>query len=61
MSLGERLRQARLEKGLSQTQVAGETITRNMLSQLEHDQASPSVRTLEYLAAVLGVRVSWLL
>ena len=61
MSLGERLRQARLEKGLSQTQVAGETITRNMLSQLEHDQASPSVRTLEYLASVLGVRVSWLL
>lgn len=61
MSLGERLRQARLERGLSQAQVAGEHITRNMLSQLEHDQASPSVRTLEYLASVLGVRVSWLL
>ena len=61
MSLGERLKKARLDRGLSQSQVAGEQITRNMLSQLEHDQASPSVKTLEYLASVLGVRISWLL
>lgn len=61
MTLGEKLRTARLERGLTQTQVAGDQITRNMLSQLEHDSASPSVKTLEYLAAVLGVRVGWLL
>lgn len=41
MSLGERLRQARLEAGLSQRQLCGERITRNMLSQLESGAASP--------------------
>lgn len=61
MTLGEKLRRTRQERGLTQTQVAGEQITRNMLSQLEHDSASPSVKTLEYLAEVLGVRMSWLL
>lgn len=61
MTLGEKLRKARLERGMTQTQVAGAQITRNMLSQLENDAASPSVKTLEYLAAVLGVRVGWLL
>lgn len=61
MTLGEKLRKARLERGMTQTQVAGARITRNMLSQLENDAASPSVQTLEYLAEVLGVRVGWLL
>lgn len=61
MTLGEKLVQRRLELGLSQSQVAGTQITRNMLSQLEHDQASPSVKTLTYLATVLKVRISWLL
>jgi len=50
-----------MERGLSQRQVAGEQITRNMLSQLENDQASPSVKTLTYLAQRLDVSLSWLI
>ena len=46
MTLGEKLRKTRMEKGLTQTDVAGERITRNMLSQIENDVASPSVGTL---------------
>ncbi len=61
MTLGQKLKKARLERGMTQTQVVGSRITRNMLSQIENDQASPSVRTLEYLAAVLGVSMGWLL
>ena len=61
MTLGQKLRQARLARGLTQSQAAGGCITRNMLSQIENDQASPSVRTLEYLAAALGVGAGWLL
>ena len=61
MTLGEKLRRARQERGLTQSQVAGSKITRNMLSQIENDQAKPSVRTLEYLAAVLGVDIGRLL
>ena len=35
MELGEKLKQARLETGLSQRQLCGEEITRNMLSLIE--------------------------
>ncbi len=58
MDLGQRLKQARLEAGLSQRQLCGEEITRNMLSQIEHGNAQPSVATLQYLAARLGKPVS---
>lgn len=61
MTLGEKLRKARLDQGLTQAQVCGDRITRNMLSQLENDIASPSVRTLEHLADALGVSMGWLL
>lgn len=50
MTMGERLRRAREEAGLSQRQVCGDQITRNQLSQLEHDRVGPSVETLRYLA-----------
>lgn len=61
MTLGEKLTAARQAKGLTQAQTAGEAITRNMLSQLEHDLAEPSLKTLRYLAARLEVPVGWLL
>ena len=61
MELGEKLRRARLEKGLSQRQLCGDRITRNMLSQIENGQAKPSMDTLRYLAAGLGKPVSFFL
>jgi transcriptional regulator with XRE-family HTH domain len=61
MDLGEKIRAARLEIGLSQRQLCGETITRNMLSQIEHGTARPSMDTLRYLAARLGKPVSFFL
>ena len=51
----ETLRKLRTDKGLTQKQLVGEHITRNMLSKIENDSATPSVRTLEYLASRLGV------
>lgn len=53
MELGQRLKQARLEAGLSQRQLCGDMITRNMLSQIENGSARPSMDTLRYLAARL--------
>ena len=53
MELGQRLKQARLEAGLSQRQLCGDEITRNMLSQIENGNARPSMDTLRYLAARL--------
>lgn len=61
MELGEKLRQARLEAGLSQRQLCAEEITRNMLSQIEHGTAHPSMKTLQYLAARLGKTVGYFL
>ncbi len=61
MELGKRLREARLELGISQRQLCGDTITRNMLSKIENGSATPSLETLGYLAAALGKPVSFFL
>ena len=61
MELGQRLKQARLEAGLSQRQLCGEEITRNMLSQIENGSARPSMDTLRYLASRLGKPMGYFL
>lgn len=61
MELGEKLRQARLEAGLSQRQLCEGIITRNMLSLIEHGTAKPSMETLKSLAARLEKSVSFFL
>lgn len=61
MELGARIRQARQEAGLSQRQLCGQTITRNMLSQIENGSARPSMETLKFLAGQLGRPVSYFL
>ena len=61
MELGEKLKQARLEMGLSQRQLCGERISRNMLSLIENGAAQPSMDTLRYLAAQLEKPVSYFL
>lgn len=59
MEFGEKLKQARLDAGLSQRQLCGDTITRNMLSQIENGAAKPSFATLQILASRLGKPVSY--
>ena len=61
MDLGEKLLKARQEAGLSQRQLCAEVITRNMLSQIEHGTARPSMETLRYLAARLEKPISYFL
>ena len=61
MDIGQRLKQARLEAGLSQRQLCGDAITRNMLSQIENGSARPSMDTLQLLAGRLGKPISWFL
>lgn len=53
--LGRRLKTARLAKKMTQTDVAGTFITRNMLSLIESGSATPSMKTLEYLSGVLEI------
>ena len=61
MELGEKILQARLALGLSQRQLCGDTITRNMLSRIEHGMAKPSMGTLQILAQRLGKPISYFL
>ena len=61
MALGDKLRQARLEAGLSQQALCDGEITRNMLSRIENGAACPSMRTLQYLASRLGKPMSYFL
>lgn len=61
MELGEKLRSARLEAGLSQRQLCQGVVTRNMLSQIENGTAKPSMKTLQLFAQRLGKNVSFFL
>ena len=61
MELGEKIKEARVEKGLSQRELCGEEITRNMLSLIENGAAKPSMKTLQYLAGKLGKSVRFFL
>ncbi len=58
-SLGERLKQARIEKKMTQKEVAGDFITRNMLSQIENGLATPSIKTIEHLAKTLNKPIAY--
>ncbi|MBE6711541.1 MAG: helix-turn-helix transcriptional regulator [Ruminococcaceae bacterium] len=57
--LGERIRELRIRLGITQRELAGDRITRNMLSLIESGNASPSVSTLLYIAERLGTSVGY--
>lgn len=59
MQLGEKIRQRRRELGFTQQALAGDTVTRNMLSQIEKGKATPSLPTLVALAERLSVPVGY--
>ena len=61
MDLGSKIKEARLAACLSQRQLCGDRMTRNMLSQIENGSARPSMKTLGYLAQQLGKPVSYFL
>ena len=59
MHLGDKIRARRRELGLTQAALSGETVTRNMLSQIEGGKATPSLPTLLVLAERLSVPVGY--
>ncbi len=61
IELGKRIKEARIAKKMTQSEVVGDFITRNMLSQIESGTATPSIKTLEYLSRVLDVPLFQLL
>jgi tetratricopeptide (TPR) repeat protein len=58
--LGERLRSLRVALGLTQGQLAGDRFSKEYISQIERGKTKPTVETIEWLAARLGVDSSFL-
>ncbi len=61
MNIGEKIREMRVAKLMTQSELAGSHITRNMLSCIENGAAQPSLSTILYLASRLGVPAGFLL
>lgn len=57
--IGKRIRTLRLARGLTQKELAGDTVSRNMLSMIESGTALPSTPTLLHIAEVLSVPVGF--
>lgn len=55
MRIGEKIKKLRTEKSMTQSELAGGFITRNMLSLIESGSAQPSLTTIEYIAKRLNV------
>jgi len=60
-SLGERIRELRLKKGLTQIDLSKELCTPSMISQIESDRARPSYKILMAIAERLDVSLDKLL
>ena len=59
-TLGEKLKHY-VKKKLTQTELAGSELTKSMLSQIENGKATPSMKTLQYIAEKLECEPSFLL
>lgn len=61
MRIGEKIKMLRTRKLMTQSELAGTEITRNMLSRIENGVAQPSLDTLRYIAGRLNVSPGFLL
>ena len=61
MTLGEKIKSARKARGMTQSDLAKNRITRNMLSSIEKGKANPSLETVKYIADTLSLPASYFL
>ena len=61
MQIGEKIKKLRTAKLMTQSELAGTEITRNMLSRIENNAAQPSLGTVRYIASRLNVSPGFLL
>ena len=59
MTLGNKIKSLRKSMKMTQKELAGDFITRNMLSRIENDSATPSMKTMEYLAMKLDKPIGY--
>src|ERR671922_2349970 len=58
--LGTRVRQLRVAAGLTQSELAGDRVSKEYVSQIERGKTRPTRETLAWIGERLGVGVSYL-
>lgn len=61
MTIGEKIKQARLSLGITQSNLGGKVVTKNMISLIESDKATPSFDTLMHICKELKLPIGYLL
>lgn len=61
ITVGEKIKSLRKELKMTQTDLAGEELTKSMLSQIENNQSNPSLKTLKYIAGRLNRPITYFL
>ncbi|HEU4962283.1 MAG TPA: helix-turn-helix transcriptional regulator [Bacilli bacterium] len=61
MSLGQKIRELRISKGLTQSDLGSGLVTPSMISQIESDKANPSYKVLEAIAEKLETPLEFFL
>jgi tetratricopeptide (TPR) repeat protein len=59
-TLGDRVRQLRITRGLTQTELAGDRFSKEYVSQIERGKTRPTAETVAWLATRLGVDSTFL-
>jgi tetratricopeptide (TPR) repeat protein len=59
-TLGDRVRQLRIARGLTQTDLAGDRFSKEYVSQIERGKTRPTAETIGWLASRLGVDATFL-
>ncbi len=60
-TLGQKIKKLRKELKMTQSDLAGNEMTKSMLSHIENNQASPSMKNLQYIAKRLDKSISYFL
>lgn len=60
MNIGEKIKTLRIQRQMTQAELAGESVSRNMVSLIENGRATPSIQTLEAIAEKLRVTTAFL-
>lgn len=61
INIGEKIKQLRKERKMTLAQVAGDRLSKGMLSLIENGKAQPSMESLQHIAKQLGIDVSELM
>ena len=59
--LGQRIKKLRVEKGMTLVELAGDKMSKGMLSMIENGRANPSMDSLKFIACQLGYDPQYLL